>query len=408
MEHGVTDNSKVKGEKKCIKVFDTTLRDGEQSPGATMSVEEKVKVAKQLDKMGVDIIEAGFPASSEKDFDAIKKISRVVKNAQVCALARCVKGDIDAAWGAIKDAKNPRIHVFLATSDIHLEHKLKISKEEAIKRIREGVTYAKSFCDNIEFSAEDATRSEKTFLKRALVEAVSAGATTINIPDSVGFAQPKEYGAMIKQIAMSKEFVSVDISVHCHDDMGVAVANSLSGIENGAAQVECTMNGIGERAGNASLEEVVMALKTRPDYYFADSNVNPEEIIPSSKMVSEATGIFVQKNKAIVGANAFAHEAGIHQHGVMANPKCYEVVDAKGLGAKTELVIGRHSGKHAIENFMNMRGIKVTNRSIAAAVAAVKRAEKGIDMETAILYSLGDTKEKGKEETIIVKKERGF
>jgi 2-isopropylmalate synthase len=358
-----------------------------------MSAEEKVRVAKQLDRMGVDVIEAGFPASSEKDFTAIREISHIIKNAEVCALARCTKGDIDAAWGAVRDAKNPRIHVFLATSNIHLEHKLKIGRKEAIRRIREGVSYAKSFCRNIEFSAEDATRTEKGFLKKALLEAVRAGATTINIPDSVGFAQPKEYGKIIRRIARDRGFEGVGISVHCHDDMGVAVANSLSGIENGATQVECTVNGIGERAGNASLEEVVMAMKTRGDYYFADSGVDLKEIIPSSRMVCEATGIFVQKNKAIVGANAFAHEAGIHQHGVMANPKCYEVVDARALGTKTQLVIGRHSGKHAIAKFMNSHGMRADEDSIVAAVDAVKRAEKGADIEQIILSSCRESGE---------------
>ncbi|MEK6958922.1 MAG: 2-isopropylmalate synthase [archaeon] len=391
----MTKNESVRSQEvRQIKIFDTTLRDGEQSPGATMSIEEKVRVARQLEKMGVDIIEAGFAASSEKDFEAIKQISRVIKNAEVCALARCTKSDIDAAWGAISEAENPRIHVFLATSNIHLEHKLKISKDEAIKKIREGVSYAKSFCNNIEFSAEDATRTQKNFLKKAFIEAVRAGATTINIPDSVGFAQPNEYGKIIRQISSCEEFAGVDISVHCHDDMGVAVANSLAGIENGATQVECTVNGIGERAGNASLEEVVMAMKTRGDYYFADTKIDIQEIIPSSRMVCKATGIEVQKNKAIVGANAFAHEAGIHQHGMIANPKCYEVVDASSLGTKTELVIGRHSGKHAIMDFMKSKGISVDERSVSAAMDAAKRAEKGDDIEMMICSSQKSPSEK--------------
>jgi len=384
LKNEINGYSKRTDQVKRVKIFDTTLRDGEQSPGATMSIEEKVKVARQLEKMGVDVIEAGFAASSEKDFEAIKQISKVIKNAEVCALARCTKSDIDAAWAAVCEAKKPRIHVFLATSDIHLEHKLKISRYEATKRIREGVAYAKSFCKNIEFSAEDATRTKRPFLKKALATAVRAGATTINIPDSVGFAQPKEYAQMIRYISTSKEFDGIDISVHCHDDMGVAVANSLAGIENGATQIECTVNGIGERAGNAALEEVVMAIRTRSDYYESHTGIDVREIIPSSKIVCETTGITVQKNKAIVGANAFAHEAGIHQHGVIANPKCYEVVDAKALGAKTALIMGRHSGKHAIMDFMKSEGMKVDERSLAAAMQAAKRAEKGEDIEEII------------------------
>ncbi|MFA5931688.1 MAG: 2-isopropylmalate synthase [archaeon] len=380
----ILDYEKENVGKKRIKIFDTTLRDGEQSPGATMSSSEKVAVAKQLEKMGVDIIEAGFPASNQKDFEAIRQISKEIKSSQVCALARCTKSDIDSAWGAISEAKNPRIHVFLATSDIHLKYKLKINQEEAISRIRECVSYAKSFCKNIEFSAEDATRTEIGFLKRALEEAVRAGATTINIPDSVGYSHPKEYGEIIGSISKCKEFSSVDISVHCHDDLGMAVANSIFGIENGATQVECTVNGIGERAGNAALEEIVMAIKTRGDYYKCYSEIDITQIIPSSKMVSQYTKIFVQKNKAIVGANAFAHEAGIHQHGMIANPSCYEVVNASLVGAETKLVLGRHSGKHAIIEFMKTSGIPVNEENISKAVEVVKNTEKGIDIEEAI------------------------
>jgi 2-isopropylmalate synthase len=380
-------------ERKQIIIFDTTLRDGEQSPGASMSITEKVNVAKQLENLGVNVIEAGFPASSKKDSDAVKEIAKVITKAEVCALARCTKNDIDAAWEAIKDAKKPRIHVFLATSDIHLEHKLKISREEAIRRICEGVCYAKSLCPTIEFSAEDATRTEMPFLKRALTEAVYSGARTINIPDSVGYSQPEEYGNIIKEISQTPEFKGVNISVHCHDDLGVAVANSLAGINNGATQVECTINGIGERAGNASLEEVVVALKTRSDYYCADSTIITKEIIPTSKMVSEATSIFVQKNKAIVGANAFAHEAGIHQHGMIANPLCYEVIDASSLGAETKLVLGRHSGKHAIIDFLKKNNFNTTEETITRAINAVKNAEKDESVEEAIRHACKNVKE---------------
>jgi 2-isopropylmalate synthase len=368
-----------------IKIFDTTLRDGEQSPGASMTIEQKVKVAKQLEKMGVDIIEAGFPASSDKDFESVKKIADEIKNCEVCALARCTKNDIDSAWSAIKDAKYPRIHVFLATSQIHLKDKLKMSENEAIQRIKENVAYAKSFCKNIEFSAEDATRSEFDFLKKALTVAVESGATTINIPDSVGYAQPKEYGELIKKISSDKKFVGIDISVHCHDDLGVATSNSIFGIENGATQVECTINGIGERAGNAALEEIVMGLKTRSDYYNAICGIDTKEIIPTSKMVAESTNIFVQKNKSIVGANAFSHEAGIHQHGMINNPKCYEVVDVSNLGAETKLVIGRHSGKHAVLEFLKKNSIPINDESIMSVMNFVKNSPKEECVEEKII-----------------------
>ncbi len=374
-----------KNTKRRIKIFDTTLRDGEQSPGASMTIAQKVKVAKQLEKMGVDIIEAGFPVSSEKDFESVKKIAQEIKHSTVCALARCTKKDIDAAWGSIKQAKNPRIHVFLATSKIHLDNKLKISENEAIDRIKENVSYAKSFCSDIEFSAEDATRTEFDFLKRAIVVAVESGATTINIPDSVGYAQPKEYGELIRKISSDKKFAGIDISVHCHDDLGVATANSIFGVQNGATQVECTVNGIGERAGNAALEEIVMGLKTRADYYNAFCEINVKEIIPSSKMVAESTNIFVQKNKSIVGANAFAHESGIHQHGMITNPKCYEVVNANELGTKTKLVIGIHSGKHAVIDFFKKNEIPITDESVNSAMNFIKNSPKDEFIEEKII-----------------------
>jgi 2-isopropylmalate synthase len=378
-------NEKMENEK--IIVFDTTLRDGEQSPGATMTIEEKIIIAKQLEKMGVNVIEAGFPASNKKDFEAITKISEIITEAKVCALARCTKQDIDIAWESVKKAKQPRVHVFIATSDIHLEHKLKINRDEVIKRIKEFVAYAKQKCEDIEFSAEDATRTDKKFLKKVFETAVESGATTINIPDSVGFIQPKEYGDIIKFIASQKKFENVCISVHCHDDMGLAVANSLEAIKAGATQIECTINGIGERAGNAAMEEIVMALKTRSDYYEKQSSVRSSEIINASKMVEQITGIKVQKNKAVVGENAFAHEAGIHQHGVIANPKCYEVIDAKSLCTETKIVIGVHSGKHAVENFMKSKGIKTNETNVSRAIDAIKNAQKGDNIENIIINS---------------------
>ncbi len=370
---------------KKIKIFDTTLRDGEQSPGATMSFEEKLKVAKQLEKMNVDIIEAGFPASNKEDFKAIETISRTIKNSQICALARCKKEDIKTAWESIKDAKKPRIHVFIATSDIHLKHKLKKTKSEIIKTVKENVEYSKSLCDNIEFSAEDATRTKIDFLDKVFATAISAGATTINIPDSVGFSQPKEFGAMIKYFSNKPNFENICISVHCHNDLGMAVANSMAGIENGATQIECTVNGIGERAGNAAVEEIVMLINTRRDVYPFTTNINLKEIINSSKIVSNATNIFVQKNKAIVGANAFAHEAGIHQHGVLSNPKCYEIINANTLGTTSKCVIGRHSGKHAVSNFMQNNGIKINDQTVNQAMRVIKELNKTENAEQIII-----------------------
>jgi len=380
----------IEGTKRIV-VFDTTLRDGEQSPGASMTLEEKAEIAKRLDELGVDVIEAGFPVSNQKDFDAFKIISKEVKNAQVCALARCVKKDIDAAWEAIKEAKNPRIHVFLATSDIHLKHKLEITREEALQRINEMVSYAKSKCKNIEFSAEDASRTEKNFLREAFKTAINAGATTLNIPDTVGYAQPEEFGKIVKNITEMEEVKEnkIIISVHCHDDLGLATANSLEGIKNGAGQVECTINGIGERAGNAALEEVVVALKTRNEYYSADTGINTEKIMEISQIVSEKTRMPVQKNKAIVGANAFAHESGVHQHGVLKKSECYEVIDAKSIGAKSKLTLGKLSGKHAVKEFLKSKGIKFGNEEIEKALEAIKNAGKEENMEEVVIREVG-------------------
>ncbi len=375
----------LKKENKIIKIFDTTLRDGEQSPGATMSKEEKIKIAKQLEKLNVDIIEAGFPASNKKDLEAIKEISKIIQNSEICALARCTKNDIDIAWQAIKNAKKPRIHVFIATSDIHLKYKLKMSREEVIKTIKENVTYAKSYCNNIEFSCEDATRTEISFLKEAVETAIDAGATTINIPDSVGYIQPQEYANIISQIKKMPKMKKIDISVHCHDDLGLAVANSLAGVKSGATQIECTVNGIGERAGNAALEEIIMCMKTRNDHYNSTTKINISEIIKTSTMVSDATNIFVQKNKAIVGSNAFAHEAGIHQHGVISNPICYEVVNSQELGINSQLIIGRHSGKHAIQTFLKEKGLNTSEESIKTAMNIVKNLEKNENAEEIII-----------------------
>lgn len=369
-----------------VFVFDTTLRDGEQSPGASMTLEEKVEVSRQLDALGVDIIEAGFPASNQKDFDAFRIMAKEV-NAQLCGLARCVENDIQKAYEAIKEAKNPRIHVFLATSDIHLKHKLGISREEALEKIKKQVAYAKSFCNNIEFSAEDASRTDITFLKKAFSTAINAGATTLNIPDTVGYAQPKEFGAIVKEISQMKEVKEnkVNISVHCHDDLGLATANSLEGIMNGAKQIECTINGIGERAGNAALEEVVMALKTREDYYNKHTQIITEELVPTSKLVSEKSSMIVQKNKAIVGANAFAHESGVHQHGVIMFNGNYEIMSAASVGAKSKISLGKLSGKHAVADFLKSKGIPATDETIQKGLEAIKTADKTDNMEELVL-----------------------
>ncbi len=344
-------------EKKII-FFDTTLRDGEQSPGCSMNLKEKLEMARQLDRLGVDVIEAGFPISSPDDAQAVAAISQVVEHASIAALARCVKVDIDAAYGSLKNAKRPRMHVFLATSDIHLQYKLKMTREEAIARIDEMVRYAASLVPVIEFSAEDASRSDPAFLAQCYTTAIAAGAKVINVPDTVGYAMPDEMRDLILYLkANVKGIENVDISVHCHDDLGMAVANSLACIRAGATQVECTVSGIGERAGNASLEEIVMSLKTRKEYFGAGYGINTREIYRSSRLLSTITGVPVAPNKSIVGKNAFAHEAGIHQHGVISNPLTYEIMVAEEVGvSQRSMVLGKHSGKHALRERLESFG----------------------------------------------------
>ncbi|MBI4361149.1 2-isopropylmalate synthase [Candidatus Micrarchaeota archaeon] len=356
-----------------VHVFDTTLRDGEQSPGCSMTAEEKLIIARQLVRLNVDVIEAGFPVASNDDFDAVKRIAEEIRVPTIAALCRAQPEDITRGAKAIEPAAKPRIHTFIATSDIHLQHKLKMTKPEVLARVKEMVGLAKSHVSDVEFSSEDASRSDVSFLKQVVRTAVDAGATTINLPDTVGYAQPAEYGAMVRQIADMPECAGVTISVHCHDDLGLAVANSLSGIQNGARQVECTVNGIGERAGNASLEEVVMNLKTRPRLFHAHTNVVSQELFRTSRLVAELTGSPVQRNKAIVGANAFAHEAGIHQHGVLANRMTYEIMAAGDVGWKGEdLVIGKHSGKHAIHAVLSGIGIELAPDQLREVVEKVK------------------------------------
>ena len=337
-----------------VLIFDTTLRDGEQSPGATLNIDEKLDIARQLARLRVDIIEAGFPIASPGDFEAVRRIALEVGTPDgpvIAGLARCEKKDIDRAWEAVRHAAKPRIHTFLATSDIHLKHKLRITREECVQRVREMVSYARSLCEDVEFSPEDAGRSDPEFLYVVLEEAIKAGATTLNIPDTVGYVTPDEFYDLIRGIIENVPGAKdVVISVHCHDDLGLATANTLAGIRAGARQAEVTVNGIGERAGNTSLEEVVMALHTRPQYYNLTTNIDTTQIIRTSRMVSSYTGIPVQPNKAIVGANAFAHEAGIHQDGVLKNPLTYEIMRPETVGlTESTLVLGKHSGRHAFK-----------------------------------------------------------
>jgi 2-isopropylmalate synthase len=331
-------------------IFDTTLRDGEQSPGASMNLTEKLEVALALKDLGVDVIEAGFPIASPGDFEAVQMIARQVEGPVICGLARCNLEDIDRAWEALREAARPRIHVFLATSAIHREFKLHMAKEEILTRAVEGVRRAKGYCDDIEFSPEDASRTELDFLAEVVERAIEAGATTVNIPDTVGYAVPSQYAAAIRHLKNNVKGIDrVVISVHCHNDLGLAVANSLAAVKEGARQVECTINGIGERAGNCALEEVVMALRTRADYYGLRTMINTPRLCPTSRHVAHVTGIDVQRNKAIVGQNAFAHEAGIHQDGILKEPTTYEIMRPEDVGlAQTELVLGKHSGRHAL------------------------------------------------------------
>ena len=333
-----------------IRVFDTTLRDGEQSPGCSMNVQEKLRLAHQLDRLGVDIIEAGFPIASEGDFAAVQAIAAAIRRPIIAGLARACAPDIERAWQALKGAARPRIHVFLATSDIHLQYKLKISRQQCLEQARDSVRLAKSLCTDVEFSPEDATRTDYEFLYQVLDAVVEAGATTLNIPDTVGYSMPAEFGELIQNIRRRVRGIdNVTISAHCHNDLGLAVANSLAAVAAGARQVECTINGIGERAGNASLEEIVMAMRVRPDRYACDTGIVSEQLFPASQMLSEVTGVPVQPNKAVTGRNAFAHEAGIHQDGMLKNPLTYEIMTPQSVGVPdSKLVLGKHSGRHAL------------------------------------------------------------
>ncbi len=357
-----------------IYIFDTTLRDGEQSPGATMNIQEKLRVAKQLEQMGVDIIEAGFPISSEGDFESVRTIAKALERCTVAGLARTNREDIDRAWDAVRAAKYPRIHTFIATSDIHLTHKLKKSREEVLRDIANAVTYAKKMTDDVEFSAEDATRTELSFLIEVVRTALKAGATTINIPDTVGYTVPTEYVHILDSIRKEVEGIEKTIlSVHCHNDLGLATANSIMAIQHGARQVECTINGIGERAGNTAMEEVVMALRTRSDLFPYETGIDTTLIYPTSRLVSQITGMKVQPNKAIVGANAFAHEAGIHQDGVLKEKLTYEIMTPESVGIpKSSLVMGKHSGRHAFRDRLKSLGFDLNTEQIQKAFELFK------------------------------------
>jgi len=353
-----------------IRIFDTTLRDGEQSPGATMTTEEKIQVAEQLVRLNVDIIEAGFPAASPGDLIAVREIARRTRGVAIAGLARANTGDIDAAWEGIREADRPVIHVFIATSDIHLKHKLKLNKEEALHQVKRMVAYARNLSPTVEFSAEDATRSEWDYLCRVCEAAIGAGATTINIPDTVGYTLPHEYETLFRYLRERVPGIDdVVMSAHCHNDLGMGTANTLAAIKAGARQVEVTVNGLGERAGNTAMEEVVMALRTRPDAFGnISTRINTQEFLPTSQLVSQLTGIPVQPNKAVVGANAFSHEAGIHQDGMLKNRMTYEIMTPQSVGwTDTKLVLGKHSGRHGLDARLRQLGLKLNAEDLKEA-----------------------------------------
>ncbi len=366
-------------------IFDTTMRDGEQSPGASMSKEEKLRIARQLERMHVDVIEAGFPASSDGDFDSVQAVARAIKDSTICGLARANEKDVRRCGEAIRVARSPRLHTFIATSNIHMEKKLRMEPSQVIDQAVRSVTWARDYTDNIEFSPEDAGRSDIDFLCRIIEQVIKAGATTINVPDTVGYTLPEQFGGLIKtlreRIPNSDKAVW---SVHCHNDLGLAVANSLSAVMNGARQVECTINGLGERAGNASLEEIVMAVRTRQDIFTCDTNIDATQIVPASKLVSGITGYPVQPNKAVVGANAFAHESGIHQDGVLKHRETYEIMSAESVGwATNRLTLGKLSGRSAFKSRLQELGIELPSEE--ALNAAFKRFKDLADKKREIL-----------------------
>jgi 2-isopropylmalate synthase len=379
-----------------VLIFDTTLRDGEQSPGISLNTHEKLEIAQQLARLGVDVIEAGFPITSPGDFEAVQEISRNVDGPVICALARTAAGDIDRAWDAVRDAERPRIHTFIATSDLHIKHKLQTTREDVLGQARAAVAHAKKYTDDVEFSPEDGFRSDREFMAEVIAAAIEEGATTINVPDTVGYATPEEYAAMFTRLyELVPVMRDVTVSVHCHDDLGLAVANSLAGLKAGARQVECAINGIGERAGNASLEEIVMVVHTRAPYLGLSTSIDTKEIARTSRLVSRLTGYPVQPNKAIVGRNAFAHEAGIHQDGVLKERTTYEIMDATTVGLDSNaIVLGKHSGRHALQQALAELGFDVTGQNLNTAfkrfkeLADKKKQVTAMDLEALVTDEL--------------------
>jgi len=383
------DVSLVGGDTRTITIFDTTLRDGEQAPGCSMNQAEKLEVARRLESMGVDVIEAGFAAASPGDLASIREIARVARGCVIASLARSAAADIDAAWEALRGAERPRIHTFIATSPIHMEYKLRMKPDDVVARAADMVRYARRRCPDVEFSAEDASRSDPAFLCRVFAAAIEAGATTVNMPDTVGYSMPSEYAALVRAVrAGTPNIGAAALSVHCHDDLGLAVANSLAAIEAGADQVECTLNGLGERAGNAALEEIVMAMRTRRDVIGARCRIDSTQIYAASRLVSSVTGVRVQPNKAIVGENAFAHESGIHQHGVLADARTYEIMTPESIGLpRNRMVLGKHSGRHAFDERLAVLGFRFEEERTARlflafkALADKKKTVKDRDIE---------------------------
>ncbi len=380
------------GDANRVHIFDTTLRDGEQSPGISLNTAEKVEIAQQLARLGVDVIEAGFPITSPGDFEAVEQIARKVEGPTICGLARTHKADIDAAWGAIRDAERPRIHTFISTSDIHIEHQLQTDREDVKGQARAAVALARSYCEDVEFSPMDATRADVEFTAEVCAIAVEEGATVVNIPDTVGYTTPGEYADYFRRLyELVPGLREVETSVHCHDDLGMAVANSYAGVLAGARQVECAVNGIGERAGNCSLEEIVMLIRTRADVHGLSTGVNTRELARTSRMVSRLTGYAIQPNKAVVGRNAFAHESGIHQDGVLKERTTYEIMDATEVGLESNsIVLGKHSGRHALRDALEQLGFKIEGNALNAAfkrfkeVADRKKQVTALDLEAIV------------------------
>ncbi len=382
-----------------VHIFDTTLRDGEQSPGISLNAGEKVEIAQQLARLGVDVIEAGFPIASPGDFEAVREIARRVEGPVICGLARTHKADIDAAWNAIKDSQRPRIHTFISTSDIHIQHQLQTDREDVKGQARAAVTQARAFCEDVEFSPMDATRADIEFTAEVIAIAVEAGATVVNVPDTVGYTTPEEYAAFWGRLyELVPGLREVETSVHCHDDLGLAVANSYAGVRAGARQIECAINGLGERAGNCSLEEVAMLIKVREDVHGFTTGINTREIARTSRMVSRLTGYPVQPNKAIVGRNAFAHESGIHQDGVLKERSTYEIMDATEVGLESNsIVLGKHSGRHALRDALEQLGYKIEGNSLNSAfkafkeIADRKKQVTALDLEAIVSDEMRDS-----------------